>query len=177
MEKCFHRACDIPSSLSEPEKSFKFLKEITDAVIKSVFEMTSEADCVIEKEVFKDDFEDKLPNEIDTETQPKVEPVELPDKNPEMAQKSVQQITERLDNLPQIQNYKPNFGGTQINIENLNVNNYLSDKKEEKSQDNDVLFLMDRYSKLDSIWNKYFDLKDKNPKNSPMLIKFVNSEL
>ena len=48
--------------------------------------------------------------------------------------------------------------------------------KEENAKE-DALRLMEKYSKMDSIWENFFDTPAKGRKNSPMVIKFVNPEL
>ena len=74
------------------------------------------------------------------------------------------------DWIPKIKNFKPNFGGTQINIENFNVNNNFPRKQDPKE---DLFVLMQKHSKIENILENYFEPQGKN---SPMIIKFVNSD-
>ena len=178
MEKCFHRSCDQPSVLLEPEKSFEFLTEITQAVINSVFELTSKTpldECKIKK-----DSEEKHDEEIDLEQgqvlanlntiQTEEESLKKVESGMENKEKEVLELNPDL--LPRIKNFKPNLGGTQINIENFNVHNNFPAKQDRRE---DLLVLMEKHAKIDNILEHYFE-PNKKPKNSPMIIKFVNSD-
>ena len=184
MEQCFHKRCDLPSVLSEPEKSFKFLSGITQAVINSVFELTSQTpldECKIKTE--NEDKKDILENVDDNENEEKVledqNSVQTENKNEGMTNEigsgnvaipKDNEITGDPDWIPKIKNFKPNFGGTQINIENFNVNNNFPRKQDPKE---DLIVLMQKHSKIENILENYFEPQGKN---SPMIIKFVNSD-
>ena len=179
MEKCFHRSCDQPSVLLEPEKSFEFLTEITQAVINSVFELTSKTsldECKIKRD--GDIHEEKINleqgqvldnfNTIQTEE----DTVKKIESGSGMENKEKEVFELNPDLLPRIKNFKPNLGGTQINIENFNVHNNFPDKQDRRE---DLLVLMEKHAKIDNILEHYFE-HNKKPKNSPMVIKFVNSD-
>ena len=180
MKKCFHRGCDQPSILLEPEKSFEFLTEITQAVINSVFELTSKTsldECKIKK-----DSEEKYDEEVILEQgqvldhlntiQTDEDTVKKVESGSGMENKEKEVLELNPDLLPRIKNFKPNLGGTQINIENFNVHNNFPAKQDRRE---DLLVLMEKHAKIDNILEHYFE-PNKKPKNSPMVIKFVNSD-
>ena len=190
MEQCFHRRCDLPSVLEEPEKSFEFLSDITQAVINSVFELTSQTpldECKIkmENEAEEEDILEDNEVMLDEQVLEDLNSVRTEPENHELTNEtgfgSVAIPLEIKDNeisgdpdwIPTIKNFKPNFGGTQINIENFNVNNNFPQKQD---QAEDLFVLMQKHSKVENILEKYFEPNKKKGKNSPMVIKFVNSD-
>lgn len=166
MEQCFHKSCDVASSLPDLQASLSFLSSITQALVWATYELTTnstkpQVDCALNVPDLPTKVEEAQVNEIPQE--PKVD----------------------YDQLKEwtLKNYQPNTG-TQINIENLYVNNMnlkggsIEDQLEKTDKKKDLLLLMEKSDPLAQIVNNYFDKKEqnrklKNKKNSPMWIKMM----
>ena len=158
MESCFHRECDNFGSVEEPENSINFISTVTQALIMAVYELTMPS------------WENCLPNIQNPESTE--EPPELPEfTNSEILNDILPDVSEKLPeknleneilsenilenednwlhkaNQINMKNYQPNFQGTQINIETLNIIN----------DENQVRLFLDKLLK-------------KRKKNSPMVL-------
>ena len=64
MEKCFHRQCDDYENIQEPQNSLKFLSEVTQALVLTVFELTMPQGSSCKHEVKTDDVNEVLTTEL-----------------------------------------------------------------------------------------------------------------
>lgn len=163
MEDCFHKSCDVASSLPDFAASLSFLSDITQALVLATYELTMPLNS-------------SYLNECTTLTSefskiPKDEPQKMPNEIHELT------MNENPFREWNVKNYQPNTG-TQINIEKLYVNNMNlggSEVPPKEQKISDLLLLMEKTDPLAQIVNRYFDKQDqkKTKKNSPMLIKLM----
>ena len=161
MESCFHRECDNFGSVEEPENSINLISTVTQALIMAVYELTMPnwENCLPNIQNPESPEEaPELPEFTNSETLNDILPdvpflEKLPEKDDSENEISSENILENEDNWLHkanqinMKNYQPNFQGTQINIETLNVIN----------DENQVRLFLDKLLK-------------KRKKNSPMVL-------
>ena len=130
MEKCFHRQCDDYENIQEPQNSLKFLSEVTQALVLTVFELTMPQGSSCTNEVKADDVNDVLATEIEEIINNGVE--DRVDTNLVVGEDDDignEQLTSEVPSIPikthqmNMRHYQPYFQGTQINVETLNIIN------------------------------------------------------
>ena len=162
MEKCFHRQCDDYENIQEPQNSLKFLSEVTQALVLTVFELTMPQGTSCNNEIKPDDVNDELTTELEEIVNNGIE--DRVDTNLVIAEDDDdignEQLTSEVPSIPikthqmNMRHYQPYFQGTQINVETLNI---INDEVLTKS-------LLER-------------LLYKKRKNSPMILSVKTEEL
>jgi len=162
MEKCFHRQCDDYENIQEPQNSLKFLSEVTQALVLTVFELTMPQGSTCNNELKPDDVNDELTTELEEIINNGIE--DRVDTNLVIAEDDDdignEQLTSEVPSIPikthqmNMRHYQPYFQGTQINVETLNI---INDEVLTKS-------LLER-------------LLYKKRKNSPMILSVKTEEL
>ena len=161
MEKCFHRQCDDYENIQEPQNSLKFLSEVTQALVLTVFELTMPQGSTCNNELKPDDVNDELTTELEEIINNGIE--DRVDTNLVVGEDDDignEQLTSEVPSIPikthqmNMRHYQPYFQGTQINVETLNI---INDEVLTKS-------LLER-------------LLYKKRKNSPMILSVKTEEL
>ena len=162
MEKCFHRQCDDYENIQEPQNSLKFLSEVTQALVLTVFELTMPQGSTCNNELKPDDVNDELTTEleeiINNGIEDRVDNNLVVDEDDddignEQLASEVPSIPIKTDQM-NMRHYQPYFQGTQINVETLNI---INDEVLTKS-------LLERFLY-------------KKRKNSPMILSVKTEEL
>ena len=161
MEKCFHRQCDDYENIQEPQNSLKFLSEVTQALVLTVFELTMPQGSTCSVGVKLDDVNDELTTELEeivnNGIEDRVDTNLVVDEDDDIGN---EQLTSEVPSIPikthqmNMRHYQPYFQGTQINVETLNI---INDELLTKS-------LLER-------------LLYKKRKNSPMILSVKTEEL
>ena len=161
MEKCFHRQCDDYENIQEPQNSLKFLSEVTQALVLTVFELTMPQGSTCNVGVKPDDVNEVLTTELEeivnNGIEDRVDTNLVVDEDDDIGN---EQLTSEVPSIPikthqmNMRHYQPYFQGTQINVETLNI---INDEVLTKS-------LLER-------------LLYKKRKNSPMILSVKTEEL
>ena len=139
----------------------KFLSEVTQALVLTVFELTMPQDSTCNNELKPDDVNDELTTEleeiVDNGIEDRVDTNLVVDEDDDIGN---EQLTSEVPSIPikthqmNMRHYQPYFQGTQINVETLNI---INDEVLTKS-------LLER-------------LLYKKRKNSPMILSVKTEEL
>ncbi len=202
MEECFHKQCDVPSSLPDLEGSFLFLSRITQALVLAIYDLTMPSASSSQECLYRDSLVSTAPRLTvvsATEAQDNIKKETKPEAKEKVNTESNEKSQTKSHPLS---GSGSNYIGTQINIENLyvnSINNFVDNAAdhsgdreqtnalEEMKKDKDFfLYLTSKNTNnpLAKIMKNYYhppstDAESKHVlENSPMMIKLLkNTEL